>query len=45
MKYHYVVDYYEVYVNNSSEAIEIINKDKLLMSNFEVIKGNMDHVF
>jgi len=36
---------YQINIKNSLEAFEIINLNPNLLSNFEVLKGNMDQVF
>ena len=37
--------YYRVTVKDSTDAIDFINNNRSLMSDFEVEKGNMDDVF
>jgi multidrug/hemolysin transport system ATP-binding protein len=46
-KYTYNRDghYYRVVVKDSADAIDFINSNRNLMSDFEVEKGNMDDVF
>lgn len=45
IKYSYRNECYYIDLKNPLEAYEIINLNPLLLSNFEVIKGNMDQVF
>lgn len=43
--YLYENDYYKINVKNSDDAVRFITSHKELLTNFEVIKGNMDDVF
>ncbi|CCV63933.1 ABC-type multidrug transport system, ATPase component [Alteracholeplasma palmae J233] len=43
--YTYNQGIYLVKVKDSLDALEIINQNKELLSNFEILKGNMDQVF
>lgn len=45
ISYYYQNESYYINVNNSLEALNIINMNLQLFNNFEVLKGNMDQVF
>lgn len=45
ISYYYQNESYYINVNNSLEALNIINMNLQLFNDFEVLKGNMDQVF
>ena len=45
IKYTNKGEYYQIEINNSHQAVEIINKYPEVFLDFEIIKGNMDDVF
>ena len=44
-KFEYSVDSYKIYFDSYDKIIEFIYKNKNIVNNFEVIKGDMDDVF
>ena len=43
--YNHDSNYYRILVKNSIDAIDFIDRNKNLLTDFEVVKGSMDDVF